>query len=129
MTALRLHHLAVRVTDLDRALGFYQDLLGLEVIRHWDDAAGLRRSYWLRLQGDAFLAVERATALGPTRGDEAPGWHCVALAIDKAERAAWRDRLERGGHHVVRETAYTLYVRDPDDNLVGLSHYPEPSGE
>ncbi|MBI4510871.1 MAG: VOC family protein [Deltaproteobacteria bacterium] len=124
--ALAVHHLAVVVSDLQRAERFYVGVLGLTVIRRWHDELGNERSTWLGLAGDAFLAVERGPSQGPKRPDDAPGWHCVALGIDACERAAWRDRLCAAGFPVERESPYTLYTRDPDGNLVALSHYPAP---
>ena len=111
---MKIHHLAVVVSDLARAEAFYSGVLGLPVVQRWGE-----RAVWLGLDGGAFLALERAGAAGPTRGDAAPGWHCVALAIEPGERAAWRARVS-----VERESPYTLYTRDPDGNLVGLSHHP-----
>jgi len=126
--SLRIHHLAVVVTDLERAERFYAGVLGLEVRRRWADAAGAPRSIWLALGGDAFLAVELGKAAAARRPEGAPGWHCVALAIPATERGAWRARLQAAGHPVERESEYTLYVRDPEGNLVALSHHPEPAG-
>ncbi|WP_437328809.1 VOC family protein [Sorangium sp. So ce381] len=126
VASLSVHHLAVVVRDLARAEAFYAGVLGLPVARRWTDDAGAPRSVWLDLGGGAFLAVERAEAAGPTRADEAPGWHCVALGIAPSEREAWRRRLAAGGVVVERESAYTMYARDPDGNLVALSHYPHP---
>jgi glyoxylase I family protein len=122
---LAAHHLAVKVTDLARAEAFYVGVLGLAVLRRWDDEAGSPRAIWLELGAGAFLALERAESPGaPVREDGAAGWHCVALGIAPGERETWRRRLEERGVRVERESAYTLYVRDPDQNLLGLSHYP-----
>jgi len=123
---MAVHHIAVVVADLDRAEAFYRGVLGLPVQRRFADDADRPRSVWLDLGGGAFLAVERAAAPGPTRAGDAPGWHCVALGIQVTEREAWRARLGAAGVAVERESPYTLYVRDPDGNLVGLSHWPEP---
>ncbi|WP_434046597.1 MULTISPECIES: VOC family protein [Sorangium] len=124
LPSLAVHHLAVVVRDLGRAEAFYAGVLGLPVVRRWADEAGAPRSVWLELGGGAFLAVERAAADGPTRADEAPGWHCVALGIAPAEREAWRCRLAARGVAIERESAYSMYARDPEGNLVALSHYP-----
>jgi glyoxylase I family protein len=121
----RLHHLAVVVADLGRAERFYCEILGLPVLRRLSDARGAPRAIWLELQG-AFLALERAESPGgATRADQAPGFHCLALAIAPGDKQAWRERLEAAGFALVRESPFTLYVRDPDGNLVGLSHHPE----
>lgn len=124
---LPIHHLAVVVRDLPRSEAFYSQVLGLPVVRRWTDEAGAPRSVWLGLGGGAFLAVERAAADGPTRIDAAPGWHCVALGIPAEARERWRQRLAEAGAPVERESSYTLYARDPEGNLVALSHYPHPA--
>ena len=121
---LAVHHLAVVVSDLSRAVTFYTEVLGLPVERRWGDERGEPRSVWVALDAGVFLAIERASAEGPKRDEAAPGFHCLSLRIPRSEREAWRDRLERAGSEIVQETAYTLYVRDPDGNLVGLSHWP-----
>ncbi|MSP16015.1 MAG: lactoylglutathione lyase [Myxococcales bacterium] len=125
---MKVHHLAVVVTDLDAAEHFYAGLLGLPVITRHTDAAGQPRALWCGLDDGAFLALERAPIDSPRRADAGPGWHCVALAIPLAERDAWRARVAAAGHPVERASDYTLYLRDPDGNLVGLSHHPVPVG-
>ena len=123
---LAVHHLAVVVADLARAERFYAGVLGLPVLRRWEDAAGKPRSVWLGLGEGAFLAVERAeTPEAARRTDTAPGFHCLALGIRPEERESWRTRLAAAGFPVERESPFTLYTRDPDENLVGLSHYPD----
>jgi len=134
--ALRLgvHHLAVKVRDVARAEEFYVGVLGLRVMTRREDDRGLR-SIWLSLASgerdggrEPFLALERADeADGPTRTDAAPGWHCVALGIEVEDRETWRRALEAAGHAVFQETAYTLYVRDPEGAVVALSHHPTPA--
>ncbi len=127
MRPTRVHHLAVKVVDLDAAEVFYGRVLGLSVLRRWPAASGNgERALWFDLGGSAFLAVERAAAAAPAKAEEAPGFHVCALAILRAEREAWLNRLEAAGHPVYQQTDYTLYVRDPEGNRVGLSHWPEP---
>ena len=121
---LAVHHLAVKVSDLARAEAFYVGVLGLPVLRRWTDDEGEARSVWVSL-GPAFLAIERAGESGPCRADVAPGFHCLALAIAGEERASWKKRLADAGFPVESESAYTLYARDPDNNLVAFSHYPD----
>jgi catechol 2,3-dioxygenase-like lactoylglutathione lyase family enzyme len=122
---LSVHHLAVVVRDLAGAEAFYGGVLGLGVVRRWADDHGAPRSVWLALGGGAFLAVERAGEGTPARPRDAEGWHCVALGIAREDRGRWKDRLAAAGVAVERESAFTLYVRDPEGNLIGLSHWPD----
>lgn len=129
MGPLPPHHIAIVVAELGRAEAFYAGVLGLPVLRRWDDAAGAPRSVWLALGQHSFLALERATEPGPTRVDGAPGLHCLALGISPEARVSVRERLAAAGVPIERESPFTLYVRDPDGVLVGLSHYPDASPE
>jgi len=126
---LSVHHLAIVVADVERSARFYQNVLGLREIKRWDDAHGRLRSIWCKLGNGAFLALERAEQDEPRRIDTSPGMHCIALGIRPDERNSWRERLEQEGFVVFRESPYTLYVRDPEDNIVGLSHFPETAPE
>jgi glyoxylase I family protein len=121
-----VHHIAVKVVDLAAAERFYVSLLGLPILRRWPaaDRPG-DRSLWLDLGGDAFLAVERAEASAPSKPENSPGLHLLALAIPRAERDAWMARLAAAGHPVYHQTDYTLYTRDPEGNRVALSHWPD----
>jgi glyoxylase I family protein len=123
MRAGAVHHVAILVHDLGRSEAFYAGVLGMPVrIRHTDDA-GNPRSVWLDLSDGAFLAIEKGDGERPALR----GWHCVALSIARADREAWRTLLEARGFPIERETAFTLYARDPDGALVALSHYPDPA--
>ncbi len=103
---MRIHHVALAVTDLAAAEAFYAGVLGLGVLSRGE------RSLWLDVDG-AILMLELEGRPG--------GPHCLALAIPASERAAWRARL---GDAVEAESHYTIYVRDPFGNRIGLTHYP-----
>ena len=122
---LSLHHLAITVADLALAERFYAGVLGLPVERRWADDHGAPRSIWLGLGASAFLAIERFVGEVTARDGAVPGWHCVALAIAPDARTSWRARLADAGFVVERESDFTIYVRDPEQNLVALSHYPD----
>lgn len=109
---MKIHHVALVVSDLARAERFYVDVLGLTVDRRWE-----ARSIWLRLDDGTLLMLERV------EGATAKA-HCVALSIEPTDRAAWRAKLNAAGFPVTMETAYTLYVDDADGNRIALSHHP-----
>lgn len=116
-----VHHVAVIVRDLARAEDFYSRLLGMPVIARHADEGGRPRSVWVDLGGGAFLAVELEDAA------PAAGLHCIALSIPESDRSAWIERLESAGFPICKRTSFTIYARDPDGNLLGLSHHPEPA--
>ena len=126
-----IHHVAIQVRDLAAAEKFYGGVLGLPVLRRWQGEEG-ERSLWFDLGDGGFLAIEWVAG-GPPRHD---GWntdelgiHLVALAIERSERDTWEAHLTAAGVPVVHRTDYTLYVRDPEGNRVGLSHWPDGESE
>lgn len=126
-----LHHLAIRVRDLAAAEQFYRGLLGLAVVRRWPAANGDgERSIWVDAGDGAFLALERIAGAEHGHGDEDgddDGLFLVALRIAVADREQWKERLAGAGVAVYHQTRFTIYVRDPEGNRVGLSHYPVPA--
>jgi catechol 2,3-dioxygenase-like lactoylglutathione lyase family enzyme len=129
-----VHHLAIATANPEGLAEFYEHVLGLAVRSRQDDGHGVR-SVWLELGAAALLMLERgdpqrsapqAEANAPTSfAEKRPGFHLLALAIERRERAAWRARLEANGVHVEHESEHSLYFRDPDGNRLALSHYPD----
>jgi len=117
MRPLGVHHVAIKVRDLAACEAFYTNQLGLALLaRH-------PHSVWLDLGGGAILMLEQGEG-GPDTAplaDAAAGLHLLALRIARTDRDEWSRRLA-----VADTTAYTLYVRDPEGNRIGLSHYPDP---
>jgi len=111
---MRLHHLALRVADVERSLGFYAGLLGLEELERWPEGGGGWRSAWLQLS-DGVLMLERNLRGGPSAGSG----HLLTLSIDSL--AEWEARLAGAGAAIVDRTEATLYLLDPDGHRVGLS--------
>ena len=122
-----VHHLAIAVRDLAAAAAFYEAVLGLPVLRRWPatDGAATDRSVWLDLGGGTFLALERTAGAAAAGDDQTPGFQVLALRISPGARADWEARFAAAGVPVVHRTAYTIYLRDPEGNRVGLSHWPE----
>lgn len=118
----RIGHVHLKVSDLDRALSFYQDLLGFEVIQQYGDQAvfisaggyhhhiGLNTWY----SKGAPPAPQRSAGLFhtailyPTRKDLA---EILKRLVDKAYP------LTGASDHGVSEA---LYLNDPDGNGVEL---------
>ncbi|MBI4277093.1 MAG: VOC family protein [Armatimonadetes bacterium] len=110
--------LTLRVRDLDAALAFYRDLLGLEVVVREDGRTLLApggRAFTLELLHDPGAAVRPARSLGL--------YHFALLLPDRAALAATVRRLVEirwslgGSDHGVSEA---LYLSDPEGNGIEL---------
>jgi catechol 2,3-dioxygenase len=105
---------ALRVTDLDRMVAFYEDVIGLETLDRADDRAVLGVD-------DPLLILLAAPDL-PARGPDETGLFHTAFRVPS--RAALGDALDRieaewrldgaSDHHV----SEALYLSDPEDNGV-----------
>ena len=115
----RLHHLALRVADCERALAFYSGLLGLPEVRRLEEG-GVLRAVWLAA-GDIVVMLERGLrGAGPAAGSG------HVLAFEAGALGPWEDRLAAAGVPIDDRTETTLFIRDPDGHRVGLSVYPFP---
>lgn len=112
---LALHHLAFRTSDVVGLARFYQDWLGLRVVR---DA--LPHALWLGLLGDAVLMLEAKAPSEPALAEASLELFAVRVSVDA--RLALRARLLRE-LRLEAETPHTLYFRDPDGRRVGVSSY------
>jgi glyoxylase I family protein len=120
------HHLAIQVRDVERCAAFYRDVLGLpEQVRHLAPDGRLR-SIWLTVPGGGFVAIEGCEGAAEKEAFRTPrpGLHLLALRIERGDREQVERALVEKGHPIVHRTPYTLYVRDPEGNRVGLSHHP-----
>ncbi len=127
MNVLGFHHVAVQVHDVARVAKFYVEVLQLPELKRFHRDDGSLRSIWVGTsnQPDAapgFIAIE---GIRPQTPEGALGYSMVALRIDATARAAISLELTRRGAIIEKETGWTLYVRDPEGNLVGLSHHPD----
>ena len=91
-----------------------------ERARHLRDDGSLR-SIWIAASDDgSFLAIEE---LRPgVRGTL--GHSLVALRIGRDDRAAWLRHFEKHSVPIEKQSRWTIYVKDPEGNVIGLSHHP-----
>jgi len=116
------------VTDLDRAVAFYRDVLGLRLINDAYFEGGRGAAFQVG-SGPSVLLLFRAevTLLGgilPAHGTTGAGH--VAFRVEPAEMDAWRHRLQEHGVAVEKEFAFgenppSIYFRDPDGNSLELA--------
>lgn len=125
MKSQGFHHIAIFTNDVEQLSGFYRATFGLPELERFHGADGALRSIWLgaKTEGslaDGFLAIEAA----PPGVKGSVGFAMVALRIDGGSRTQVKAALVRAGLTIERETGWTMYVKDPEGNLIGLSHHP-----
>ncbi len=117
-------HLVLVVADVERSVAWYRDVLGLEVLRHdeWKDRKVPFPS--VRINEGTIIDL-----LHGARGDGRGNVDHFCVVIEETDLAALRDSgtfdvvegpVRRWG---ARGDGLSLYVRDPDGNVVELRHY------
>jgi catechol 2,3-dioxygenase-like lactoylglutathione lyase family enzyme len=119
-----LDYVVLVVSDLDRALAFYTDVLGL-ALKHRSGpfaqlATGRTR---LALYERAAMAETLGFAIEPPRR-EAPGFE-LGFLVEDVDRA-FAELAARGAEKVTAPTdrawgQRTAYLRDPDGHLIELA--------
>ena len=119
---------AIHVRDLSASAGFYQQVLGLELLERGERLCAMsvagRHLLLLFLQGGSSEPVE--TAGGTIPPHDGSGALHFAFAIDRSELAPWEQRLRENGVPVESRVDWelggtSLYFRDPDRHLVELA--------
>ena len=121
-----LDHIVLVAAEVERSVAWYRDLLGLEVLRfeEWKDGSAPFPS----------VRVNESTIIDIVGGERSgTNVHHFCLTVEPTDLAAIR---ESGRFDVVegpvtvwgaRGHGTSLYVIDPDGNMVELRHYEPPS--
>jgi catechol 2,3-dioxygenase len=113
-------HVNLTVTDLDRAVAFYRDVIGLHVTQRDTQSASLAAGEYHH-----HVALNRWDPDAEAPPAHAAGLHHFALRLpDAASLAAVVIRIVRSGHELLGATDHgvnlAVYLRDPDDNGLEL---------
>jgi len=120
----RLDHLVLTVSDLQRTIAFYEQVLGMEVVRFGEGR------YALHFGRQKINLHERGREFEPKAHTPCPGSADLCFIADTPLDAVIR-HLENCGVPIeegpVERTGATgkirsVYVRDPDRNLIEISN-------
>ena len=119
---VRIGHVHLKVADLERALGFYRDVLGFQLMQRFGDSAAFLSAggYHHHIGLNTWESLD---GFPPPRGSTGL-YHTAILYPDRASLGDALRRLQAAGirldgaaDHGVSEA---LYLRDPDQNGVEL---------
>jgi glyoxylase I family protein len=141
-----LHHTVISTPDLDRALHFYRDLIGLKVLTRgswdagWENADTIKglagtAARWVMLSaGNSNLEIVQYESPPPDPQDSDRSVHSHGIArigFEVTEIHVMYKRLVEAGvrfNSVPQDQGdfgTAVYARDPDGNVVELLEYPD----
>ena len=116
------------VADLDRALAFYEKILGLRQINDGYFEGGRGAALQVGTGPNVLLLfradITRQGGMLPAHGTTGAGH--VAFRIEPDEIDSWRQRLKQHGVAIEKEFSFgdnlpSIYFRDPDGNSLELA--------
>ena len=130
---LGIDHVVLRISDTERSLAFYCDLLGCSVERRIDELGLIQ----LRAGSSLIDLVPVSSPLGQlggaAAGEDGRNVDHFALEIDAFDESAIRTQLESHGvepgevgiRYGARGNGPSMYIKDPDGNTVELKGPPD----
>jgi catechol 2,3-dioxygenase-like lactoylglutathione lyase family enzyme len=128
-SARGLHHTALICSDVERTIGFYQDVLEFpltEIVEN-RDYEGSSHFFFDIGNGNllAFFDLP-GLELGPY-AEVLGGLHHIAISVDRGHWERLRANLDKAGVDYQEESDSSLYFRDPDGARLEL--ISDPLGE
>ncbi len=130
-----LGEIALRVSDLDVMTAFYQDVIGLELMRHFENASFFKIAEGFGGHTQVLALFDRSAQPGYSGID---GRHStvdhIAFEIALADLPREKQRLEAAGLKVTTADHFwtrwrSLYVNDPEGNEVEFVCYDGTLGQ
>lgn len=118
-------HCVIHVSDWDRAIAFYRDVLGAEIVKYGAGAMFRFGAVQLNTHGPGQIGTPRAARpVQPGGSDLCFEWHGT-IAEAAAHLAAHGVQIELGPvpRMGARGAGESLYFRDPDGSLIELIRY------
>jgi catechol 2,3-dioxygenase-like lactoylglutathione lyase family enzyme len=119
---IRVSGLGIRVSDLDRSLKFYTEVLGLKVGARVP-AKGEAVEYLLGMTGD----IRADTVIVIRKGEVKPGateFGSITVVVPSGRKMA--ERVAAAGYPPAKIVDGTNFVKDPDGYTIELYQRPAP---
>ena len=124
-----IHHVTLLVSDVERSLAFYRNVLGMRLVKQTvnDDDKNARHFIFGDAEGKPGTLITCLEYPDLDEGSVGRGsTHHFALAVEsEAELAAWRDYLVSYGIPTTevmdRSDFKSIYLRDPDGHILEIA--------
>lgn len=127
-----IDHVVLRVADAERAIAFYEGVLGCTIERRIDELGLIQLRAGSSLIDLVPVTSPLGKAGGAAAGEEGRNMDHFALRIEGFDEAAIRAQLEAHGvapgdvgvRYGAEGNGPSMYIRDPDGNTVELKGPP-----
>ena len=115
-------HTAFRVSDMDAAIRFYTESLGLRLLFRGVNDEQHEAYAFLELDGGNLELIQTTNALYPKPEIEPP--YCPHFALETEDMAQVLEMVKAKGIHIVKGPLENpgeekwLYLSDPDNNVI-----------
>ena len=126
-----MDHIVLRTRDVEESLRFYTEVLGLQAERVEQWRAGEVRFPSARINADTIIDFFASDEI-PNGRDDVKNQDHFCMVIDQTDMDALKARFEDAGIDIQagpgkrwgsHGDGISLYIYDPDDNVVELRHY------
>lgn len=113
-----IDHIAIVVSDMDRAVEFYTGVLGLRLVRDGRSRGGEKKSF-IGTESEVIVALTEDRKRGGGGFESAGGVHHIAFRVDDVEKAA-QVLKERGVEFIEEKIS--------EDGKITAYHFLDPDG-
>ena len=126
-----MDHIVLRTRDVEESLRFYTEVLGLQAERVEQWRAGEVRFPSARINADTIIDFFASDEI-PNGRDDVRNQDHFCMVINETDMDALKARFEDAGIDIQagpgkrwgsHGDGISLYIYDPDDNVVELRHY------
>ena len=126
-----MDHIVLRTRDVEESLRFYTEVLGLQPERVEQWSAGEIRFPSARINADTIIDFFASDEI-PNGRDDVRNQDHFCMVIEQTDMDALKERCEDAGIDIQagpgkrwgsHGDGISLYIYDPDDNVVELRHY------